>query len=129
MARFHRKLAAAALMMSAAAAVLLIAESPSAQGQPNSPRATVLKPASAPYIDGHVHIYQKDPENAVALLLDSMAHLNAARTFIQTEPYGDGPGAWDAELILATVKKHPDKLAALGGGGRLHPMTTEERTH
>src|ERR1043166_7916141 len=91
MARFHGKLAAAALMLSgAAAAFLLLAAPPSAQGQPNSPRAAALKPASAPYIDGHVHIFQNDPENAIALLLDSMAHLNATRTFIQTEPYGDG---------------------------------------
>ena len=126
MAGFHRKLAAAALMLSAAsAAVLLLALPQLAQGQPNSPRAAVLKPAAAPYIDGHVHIFQNDPENAIALLLDSMAHLNAARTFIQTEPYGDGPGAWDAEMILATVKKHPDKLAALGGGGTLNPMIIE----
>jgi predicted TIM-barrel fold metal-dependent hydrolase len=28
-------------------------------------------------------------------------------------------------MILATVKKHPDKLAALGGGGTLNPMIIE----
>ena len=126
MARFPRKFAAAAFMLStAAASFLLLAAPPSAQGQPNSPRAAALKPAAAPYIDGHVHIFQNDPENAIALLLGSMEHLNATKAFIQTEPYGDGPGAWDAEMILATVKKHPDKLAALGGGGTLNPMIIE----
>src|SRR5260370_20296974 len=55
-----------------------------------------------------------------------MDKLDGARAFIQTEPYGVGnPGAWDAEMILPTVKKHPDRLAVLGGGGTLNPMIIE----
>jgi len=91
-----------------------------------NPRTAVLKPTSAPYIDAHTHIYQLDPEGAVQLLLSAMEHLNGAKAFIQTEPYGpDNPGRWDAEMILPAVKKHPDKLAVLGGGGSLNPMILE----
>src|SRR5205809_5692672 len=86
-------------------------------------RTTNLTPASLPYIDAHTHIYQLDPEGAVALILSAMERLNTAKAFIQTEPYGpDNPGRWDVELILPAVKKHPEKLAVLGGGGTLNPM-------
>src|SRR5260370_21053985 len=55
-----------------------------------------------------------------------MDKLDGARAFIQTEPYGVGnPGAWDAEMILPTVKKHADRLAGLVGGGTLDPMIIE----
>src|SRR5215467_14758608 len=91
-----------------------------------NPRTAVLKPTSAPYIDAHTHIYQLEPEGAVQLLLSAMEHLNGAKAVIQTEPYGpDNPGRWDAEFILPAVKKHPDKLAVLGGGGTLNPMILE----
>jgi predicted TIM-barrel fold metal-dependent hydrolase len=91
--------------------------------QAGNPRTAVLKPASSPYIDAHVHIDQHDPEGAVQLLLRAMDGLNGAKAFIQTEPYGpDNPARWDAEMILPAVKKHPDKLIALGGGGTLNPM-------
>src|SRR5436190_23566226 len=89
-------------------------------------RTTNLTPASIPYIDAHTHIYQLDPEGAVTLILSAMERLNGAKAFIQTEPYGpDNPTRWDAELILPAVKKHPDKLAVLGGGGTLNPMILE----
>src|SRR5437773_6765696 len=86
-------------------------------------RVATLSPASLPYIDAHTHIYQIDPEGAVSLLLSAMDRLNTAKAFIQTEPYGpDNPGRWDVEMILPAVKKHPEKLAVLGGGGTLNPM-------
>src|SRR3989442_10321648 len=89
-------------------------------------RTANLMPAPLPYIDAHTHIYQLDPEGAVTLILSAMERLNTAKAFIQTEPYGpDNPGRWDAELILPAVKKHPQKLAVLGGGGTLNPMILE----
>src|SRR5205814_622127 len=89
-------------------------------------RTADLTPAALPYIDAHTHIYQLDPEGAVTLILSAMERLNGAKAFIQTEPYGpDNPGRWDAETILPAVKKHPDKLAVLGGGGTLNPMILE----
>jgi predicted TIM-barrel fold metal-dependent hydrolase len=97
------------------------------QGADSSKSRTAgLKPASVPYIDAHTHIYQLDPEGAVTLVLNAMERLNMAKAFIQTEPYGpDNPSRWDAEMILSAVKKHPDKLAVLGGGGTLNPMILE----
>src|SRR5882672_3596136 len=122
------KWARSALLGSAGLALSLLTLS--ASGQPaESPRTAVLKPASAPYIDGHVHILQTQPEQAVSLLLDAMKRLNGAKAFIQTEPYGpDNKTAWDVELTIAAIKKHPDKLAALGGGGTLNPMIIEAQT-
>ena len=89
-------------------------------------RVATLTPPSLPYIDAHTHIYQIDPEGAVSLLLSAMDRLNTTKAFIQTEPYGpDNPGRWDVEMILSAVKKHPQKLALLGGGGTLNPMILE----
>lgn len=91
-----------------------------------NPRTAVLKPVSAPYIDGHTHIDQNHPDEAVALLMGAMDGLNGAKVFIQTEPYGVGnPGAWDIEKILPAVKKNPGKMSVLGGGGTLNPMIIE----
>src|SRR5258708_31375599 len=95
----------------------------------NSPTANVTAPSS-PYIDAHTHIDQRDREGAVQLLLNAMDKLNGARAFIQTEPYGVGnPGAWDAEMILPTVKKHPDRLAVLGPGRTLKPIVIQTANH
>src|SRR5437667_12027917 len=89
-------------------------------------RTANLTPASLPYIDAHTHIYQLDPEGAVTLILSAMERLNGAKAFIQTEPYGpDNRARWDAEMILPAIKKHPAKLAVLGGGGTLNPMLLE----
>jgi len=91
-----------------------------------NPRTAVLKPGSAPYIDGHTHIDQNHADEAVDLLMRAMDGLNGARVFIQTEPYGPGnPGAWDIEKILPAVNKHPDKMRVLAGGGTLNPMIIE----
>ena len=126
MARISGKFAAASLMLpSAALALVLFAQGAAGQSAPN-PRVESLKPTGIAYIDAHTHIYQKDPEGAVNLLLGAMDKLNGTRAFIQTEPYGIGnPDAWDAELILGAAKKHPDRLAVLGGGGTLNPMIIE----
>ena len=129
MARFRGTCAAAALMLSSGGLAVLLLSQMAAGAErlaAANPRTAVLKPASAPYIDGHTHIDQNHAEDAVMLLLGAMDGLNGARAFIQTEPYGPGnPGAWDVEMILPAVKKHGDKLAVLGGGGTLNPMIIE----
>jgi predicted TIM-barrel fold metal-dependent hydrolase len=129
MARFSKKSAAAVLMASSGGlAFLLFTQLAAGQtgGQMVNSRTANLTATSIPYIDAHTHIDQKDPEGAVQLLLNAMDKLNGVRAFIQTEPYGVGnPGAWDAEMILPTVKKHSDRLAVLGGGGTLNPMIIE----
>src|SRR5690349_11184571 len=116
---------AAILMLSNAGFVSVLAQSRAGEErlQAGNPRTAVLKPASSAYSDAQVQIHQHDPEGAVQLLLRAMDGLNGAKAFIQTEPYGpDNPARWDAEMILPAVKKHPDKLLVLGGGGTLNPM-------
>jgi len=120
-----KRVAAAVMLAGSGFGLLLLAQSSTSEGrlQAGNPRTAVLKPASSPYIDAHVHIDQHDPEGAVQLLLRAMDGLNGAKAFIQTEPYGpDNPQRWDVEMILSAVKKHPDKLMVLGGGGTLNPM-------
>jgi len=121
----RRTWARSASLTSVGLALALFAGSASSQPA-ESPRTAVLKPSGVPYIDGHVHILQTDPEGAVNLLLDAMKRLNMAKAFIQTEPYGpDNPAPWDIELTMAAIKKHPDRLAPLAGGGTLNPMLIE----
>ena len=126
MTKLRWKGVTATLMLSGAGlAFLLVTHARAAEErlQARNPRTAVLKPASSPYIDAHVHIDQHDPEGAVQLLLQAMDGLNGAKAFILTEPYGPGnPARWDAEVILPAVKKHPGKLIVLGGGGSLNPM-------
>src|SRR2546423_8582139 len=115
----------AAFIGGAAAALLLLAQT--SLGEERSAlapaRVNALMPASAPYIDAHVHIDQNRPAESMQLLLQAMARLNQSRGFVQTEPYGpDNPEAWDANKILAAAKKFPDKLMVLGGGGTLNGM-------
>src|SRR2546427_6190938 len=115
MARFLAK-SAAATMLIAGWAFLLFAQS----------RTTVLVPASLPYSDAHPIFDQLDREGAVTLLWSARGGLKGARSFTQPEPYGpDNPARGDGEMILPAVKKHPDKLAVLGGGGTLNPMILE----
>jgi hypothetical protein len=106
-----KRVAAAVMLAGSGFGLLLLAQSSTSEGrlQAGNPRTAVLKPASSPYIDAHVHIDQHDPEGAVQLLLRAMDGLNGAKAFIQTEPYGpDNPQRWDVEMILSAVKKHPD---------------------
>ncbi len=122
----RKRSALGVLMLSACGLAFLAFTHPGYASEGANPRTSVLKPTETPYIDAHTHIYQKDPEAAVQLLLSAMEHLNGTRVFIQTEPYGPGnPDAWDVEMILPAVKKHSDKMAALGGGGTLNPMIIE----
>jgi predicted TIM-barrel fold metal-dependent hydrolase len=123
---FGRGKFAARLLASAAAIAFAGMALGAAPLDSSNPRTANLTPVPAPFIDGHTHIYQLDPEKAVELILSAMDHLNQSKAFIQTEPYGIGnPGAWDIELILPAVKKHPGRLAVLGGGGTLNPMIIE----
>jgi Amidohydrolase len=86
-------------------------------------RVTALMPASAPYIDAHIHIDQNRPAESMQLLLQAMSRLNQSKGFVLTEPYGpDNPERWDADKILAAAKKFPGKLIVLGGGGTLNGM-------
>src|SRR5579863_853891 len=107
----------------AAMTLLLLAPVASGEERPAPARVMALMPASAPYIDAHLHIDQNRPAESMQLLLQAMAHLNKVRGFILTEPYGpDNPNRWDADKVLAAAKQYPGKLIVLGGGGTLNGM-------
>src|SRR5262249_55934773 len=117
-----------AYLLATAAGLALAAAGAAAAGDlaKGNPRTAVLKPAAAPYIDGHVHIDQNHADDALDLLTRAMDGLNTSRVFIQTEPYGPGnPGAWNIEKTLPAAKKHTANMAILGGGGTLNPMIIE----
>ena len=85
-----------------------------------------ITPAVPSYVDAHVHIDEHDPEGSVKALIQAMGELHSTKVFVLTEPYSpDNPDRWDVELILSAVKKYPDKLAVLGGGGTLNAMIQE----
>ena len=122
------------ILSGAGLAFLLFAHAKAAEErlQARNPRTAVLKPASSPYIDAHVHIDQHDPEGAAQLLLQAMDGLNGAKAFILTEPYGpDNPARWDAEVILPAVKTpirkrksdhFPRMVTKSSSRGRLFPF-------
>jgi predicted TIM-barrel fold metal-dependent hydrolase len=112
------------LFGSVAAVLLLLAARASGEEHAAAPaRVMALMPAASPYIDAHLHVDQNRPGESIQLVLQAMDHLNQARGFVLTEPYGpDNPNRWDVDKILAAVKRHPDKLIVLGGGGTLNGM-------
>lgn len=99
---------------------LLQAGSPGGENQ-SSPAEPVR--AISPFLDGHAHLEPADPEHSVQAALRAMGYENAAKIVFMPPPFtADDPARYDAEVILAAVKGHSDKLAALGGGGSLNAM-------
>jgi predicted TIM-barrel fold metal-dependent hydrolase len=83
-------------------------------------------PALTPYVDGHTHFEKKDIPETIRSSLAALGRENAAMIFLQMPPdtYSH-PGHYDAEVLLATAKKYPGKLAVVGGGGTLNAMIME----
>jgi predicted TIM-barrel fold metal-dependent hydrolase len=91
-----------------------------------SPQPAAPVPAVSSYIDVHTHIDPRDPAAGVETAVKSMPTQNAAKLFLLSEPYPqDDPARFDADIFLAAAKKHPDKVAVLGGGGTLNGMILE----
>jgi predicted TIM-barrel fold metal-dependent hydrolase len=79
--------------------------------------------AALPYVDGHTHFDAKDPQASVQAALAAEAAQNAAMIFFLPPPDTfANPNRFDAEAILPEAKKHPGRLAVLGGGGTLNAM-------
>jgi predicted TIM-barrel fold metal-dependent hydrolase len=80
-------------------------------------------PALTPYVEEHTHFDYLDPDGTVRSALAALGRQNAAMIFFQMPPDTfDDPGRFDAEVLLPAAKKHPGKLAVLGGGGTLNAM-------
>jgi predicted TIM-barrel fold metal-dependent hydrolase len=102
----------------------------------NSLRANILqstgsateKPigATSPFVDVHAHLDPADPEHSLQAALQAMEGENVTKIVFMPPPFtGDDPKLYDADVILPLVKKHPDKLVVLGGGGSLNAMIQE----
>jgi len=80
-------------------------------------------PALTPYVEAHTHFDPQDIDGTVRSTLAALGRQHAAMILLQMPPDTfDHPGHYDAEVVLAAVKKYPGKLAALGGGGTLNAM-------
>jgi len=87
-----------------------------------------IKPVAAlsPYIDVHSHMDISDPQRSVRSALDIMALANAKKIVFMPSPFTPGDKVmFEAEAFMAAVKKHPDKMVFLAGGGTLNPMIQE----
>lgn len=82
--------------------------------------------SAVPYVDLHTHLDPRAPAAAVEAALRAMPAANAARIVFLPPPFTDGDGQrYDAQLLLAAVERHADRLAVFGGGGLLNPMLHE----
>jgi len=94
-----------------------LAQQPSAQQSPALPKAV------SSYIDTHSHMDISDPERAVQAALGVMAQANASKIIFMPSPFAtEDKVKFEVEKFMAAVKKHPNQIAYLGGGGTLNPM-------
>jgi predicted TIM-barrel fold metal-dependent hydrolase len=98
---------------------------PEAADKPAASKEPAPAPVKAltPYVEAHTHFDAADPEGSVRAALAAGPRQNAAMVLFQMPPDTfDHPGHYDAEVVLAEAKKHPDKIGVLGGGGTLNAM-------
>jgi hypothetical protein len=80
-------------------------------------------PALTPFVDAHTHYDEHDADGTIRSVLAALGRENAAKIFLLMPPDTfNHPGHYDAEVILSTAKKYPDKVGVLGGGGTLNAM-------
>ena len=100
------------------------------RAQPPSPGPEGKSPQSKTilYIDTHNHLtggqnWNQDFFGAAYKALAEMDELGIRKIFIMPPPFSPGRrGLFDLEDLLPLVRKYPDRLAALGGGGSLNVM-------
>ncbi len=84
---------------------------------------TQVVAALSPFIDVHSHMDHINSERSVEAALNAMRSENAAKIIFLPSPWTpEDKDRFDFEFFLAAVKKHPDKLSFLGGGGSLNIM-------
>lgn len=110
----HVRVAIAAGVVSAVLGISILFAEPQHDSAP--------KPALTPYVEAHTHFDAKDADAAVRAALAALPRQNAAMVLFQMPPDTfDHPGHYDAEVILAQARKHPE-IGVLGGGGTLNAM-------
>jgi len=79
--------------------------------------------ALSPYVDVHAHLDGDNVEGSIQAVLEAMPRENLARIIFMPAPYTmNDASRFDTEVMLAAAKKHPGKVAVLGGGGTLNPI-------
>ena len=79
-------------------------------------------PALTPYVEAHTHFDGPDPVGSVRAALAALPRQNAAMVLLLMPPDTfDHPGHYDADVVLAEARKHPE-IGVLGGGGTLNAM-------
>jgi len=127
MARFLRK-SAPVIVLSALVLVAALAAHKAVAGQSQSdmgksPATMEPVPALTPYIEAHTHFDERDPDGTIRAALAALKVQNATKIIFQILPDTfDHPGHYDVEILLPAMKKYPDKLAIVGGGGTLNAM-------
>lgn len=127
MTQSHRKIPISAALAGAGFLVALSAQLLFARaGQPATeqpPADAAAVPAASPYIEGHSHFDEKDPQGTLRSVLAALGRQNTKKIYLQIPPDTfDHPGHYDVEVILEAAKKYPDKVGILGGGGSLNAM-------
>ncbi len=80
-------------------------------------------PALTPFAEAHSHFDEKNVAEAISAALAARGRENAAMIlFLMSPDTFDHPGHYEAEVILGEAKKHPGKIAIVGGGGSLNAM-------
>ena len=90
-----------------------------------------------PYIDVHNHLFkQSGPQGfrelnydgAAKAALKTMERLGIKKMLVMPPPFHpDHQGKYDIENFLGTIRKYPDRLSCLGGGGSLNVMIHREK--
>ena len=104
---------------------LLCMSAPSILAQTSETLATPAQGVAAlsPFIDVHAHMDHIDSERSVQAAMDAMKGENAAKIIFLPSPWTpEDKDRFDFEFFETPVKKHPDRLAFLGGGGSLNIM-------
>jgi predicted TIM-barrel fold metal-dependent hydrolase len=102
-----------------------------AELQAGVPKSRVAAPR-LPVIDVHVHVHghpsstvqqrmKVDYAAAAAVAIAQMDKNNVRKSVIMVPP-SIHAGRFDDKNILEQARRHPDRLAVLGGGGTLNPM-------
>lgn len=82
-------------------------------------------PALTPFVDAHTHL-DGNIDDSIPTALAAMSRQNAAKIILQMPPDVKDPSAhFDAEAILAAVKKYPSKFIVMGGGATLSALIQE----
>jgi predicted TIM-barrel fold metal-dependent hydrolase len=79
-------------------------------------------PALTPFIDTHVH-FDGDTQTVLQAALQALPRQNAVKFFFMPPPDTfDTPNRQESDVLLPVVRRHPDRLAILAGGGTLNAI-------